>query len=232
MTGVQAFMTTALLATGFALAGPAVLPALGPSAIGLSGVGQAQAAAPEAKPAAQLASPVEDFNRTLGEVKKSLGDLTGRIEQSTKDIEKVTAPDAARKELAELQALIADALGSVSDNGPVATLGQKVIEFSRAKQRQIEADTKFTAEERAFLLKEWTRIGTEARRAAEDLTNARQEFAKLLRTVQTRSDYIEELQALNNADQMLQVIKRLADDIRNASSALKNFIQTVTPPQS
>ena len=54
-----------------------------------------------------------------------------RIEQSTKDIEKVTAPDAARKELAELQALIADALGSVSDNGPVATLGQKVIEFSR-----------------------------------------------------------------------------------------------------
>lgn len=227
MTRAQAFLTTALIATGFALAGPAVL-----SATGVSGVGQAQAAAQETKPGAQLASPVEDFNRTLGEVKKSLGDLTGRIEQSTKDIEKVTAPDAARKELAELQALIADALGSVSDNGPVATLGQKVIEFSRAKQRQIEADTKFTPEERAFLLKEWTRIGTEARRAADDLTNARQEFAKLLRTVQTRSDYIEELQALNNADQMLQVIKRLADDIRNASSALKNFIQTVTPPQS
>jgi chromosome segregation ATPase len=181
--------------------------------------------------APQVANPVEDFNRTLGDVKRNLGSLTGRIEQSTREIEKQTAPDAAKKDLAELQALIAEALGTVSDNGTVATLGQKVIDYSRAKQRQIEAETRFSAEERQYLLGEWNRIGTEAKKATDDLTNARGEFTKLLKTVQTRSDYIEELQALNNAEQMLQVIRRLADDIRNASSALKGFIQAVTPPE-
>ncbi|MEJ1160701.1 hypothetical protein [Prosthecomicrobium sp. N25] len=185
----------------------------------------------QAEKAPQLNNPVEDFNRTLGEVKKNLGSLTGKIEQSTKDIEKATAPDAARRELADLQALIAEALGSVSDNGSVAVLGQKVVDFARTKQRQIEADTRFTNEERQFLVQEWTRIGAEAKKASEDLTMARQEFARLLRTVQTRSDYIEELQALNNADQMLQVIRRLADDIRSASSALKSFLKAVTPPE-
>jgi phage shock protein A len=216
MRKTSALVTSVLLVAGLCLA---PLPALAQTG-GITTQGP------------QVANPVDDFNSTLGEVKKSLGELTGKIESSTKDIEKVTAPEAARQQLAELQGLIADALGSVSDNGKVAVLGQKVIDFAAAKQKQIQADSKFTAEERAFLSKEWTRIGTEAKRASDDLNNARQEFAKLLRTVQTRSDYIEELQALNNADQMLQVIKRLAEDIRGASSALKNFIRTVTPPDT
>ena len=204
--------------------------ALTPTGGAFAAAGDAPAGqSPQAGP--QINNPVEEFNRTLGDVKKNLGSLTGRIEQSTRDIEKVTQPDAAKKDLADLQALIAEALGTVSDNGPVATLGQKVVEFSRAKQKQIEQETRFTAEERQFLLNEWSRIGSEAKRATDDLTNARQEFAKLLKTVQTRSDYIEELQALNNAEQMLQVIRRLADDIRTASTALKGFIQAVTPPQ-
>lgn len=179
----------------------------------------------------QLNNPVEEFNRTLGEVKKNLGSLSGKIEESTRDIERMTGPDGARKELAELQALIAEALGAVSDDGKVAMLGQKVLDFARAKQRQFEADAKFTPEERRFLLQEWAKIAAETKKATEDLGLARQEFAKLLRTVQTRSDYIEELQALNNAEQMLQVVRRLADEIRAASSALKTFIKAVTPPE-
>jgi chromosome segregation ATPase len=185
----------------------------------------------QAEKGPQVINPVEDFNRTLGEVRDNLGALSGKIDQATKDIEKVTAPEAARRELGELQALIADALGAVSDNGPVAVLGQKVIDFARTKQRQVESEGKYTPEERQFLQKEWSRISSDAQRATEDLTAARQEFAKLLRTVQTRSDYIEELQALNNAEQMLQVVRRLADDIRNASTALKSFIKAVTPPE-
>lgn len=175
-------------------------------------------------------NPVEDFNKQLEEVKKSFETLSAKIEQSTKDIEQLTTTDAARKDIAALQGLIADTLGAVSDNGQVAKLGQKTLDYAHAKQKQFETDTKYSPEERQFLLNEWKRIGTETERATNDLANARREFTGLLRVVQTRGDYIEELQALNNAQKMLEVIKLLAGEIRSASGAMKSFIHTVTPP--
>lgn len=177
-----------------------------------------------------IVSPVDDFNKQLEIVKKGFGALAGKIEQGTKNIEQLTAADAARQQIAEMQGLIADTLGAVSDNGDVARLGQKTLDFARAKQRQFETDPKFTPEERQFLLNEWRRIGADTERAVADLANARQEFSQLLRNVQTRGDYIEELQALNNAQKMLEVIKLLAGEIRSASGAMKAFIHSVTPP--
>ena len=176
------------------------------------------------------ASPVEEFNKQLGEIKKGFESLSGKIEQGTKDIEKLTAPGSAREQIAGMQAMIADTLGAVSDNGDVAKLGQKTLDYARAKQKQLETESKYTPEERQFLLNEWRRISAETERAAQDLAEARAEFSQLLRVVQTRGDYIEELQALNNAQKMLEVIKQLAGEIRSASGAMRSFIHTVTPP--
>ena len=188
------------------------------------------AVAAEADKAPQVANPVDDFNRAVAEAKKSLGDLSAKIEESSKQIEGLTATEAARAQVAELQSLIADALGQVADNGKVMTLGQKVVDYARSKEAVFDQDTKFSAEERQFLLKEWHRIETEAKRATDDLGNARREFTELLRQVQARSDYIEELQALNNAQQMLDVIKKLAGEVRAASGSMKSLIQSVTAP--
>lgn len=177
-------------------------------------------------------NPVDDFNGSVAEVKKSLESLSGRIEDSSKTIESLSTTTAARAELEKLQGLVADALGLVSDDSKVATLGQKVVDFAKAKQAQLEAETKFSKEERDFLLGEWRRIATDAVAANDKLQGARGEFAALLRTVQTRSDYIEELQALNNADRMLEVVRQLANDLRSATGVLKTFVRTITPPEA
>ena len=178
-----------------------------------------------------IVSPVDDFNRQMEAVKQNFSALGAKIEQSTREIETLTSPEAAKKQIDEIQALIADTLGAVSDNGDIAKLGQKTLDYARSKQKQFEADAKFTPEERQFLLNEWRRIASDTERAVGDLSNARQEFSQLLRNVQTRGDYIGELQALNNAQKMLEVIRLLAGEIRTASSAMKSLIRTVTPPQ-
>ncbi|MDR3374855.1 MAG: hypothetical protein P4L98_14095 [Ancalomicrobiaceae bacterium] len=196
----------------------------------VSGAATTAAVAAEADKAPQVANPVDDFNRAVVEAKKSLGDLSSKIEESSKQIEGLTSTEAARAQVAELQSLIADALGQVADNGKVMTLGQKVVDYARSKEALFDQDTKFSAEERQFLLKEWRRIETEAKRATDDLGSARREFTELLRQVQARSDYIEELQALNNAQQMLDVIKKLAGEVRAASGSMKSLIQSVTAP--
>ncbi len=202
-----------LLIASVWLASPALLPAFAQS---------------ESPPVA--VSPVEDFNKRYQDVKKHFEALGGKIKLGAKDIESLTSAEAARREIAAMQALIAETLGMVSSNGDVAALGQKALEFARAKQRQFENDTKFTPEERQFLQKEWRRISSETENATQDLSRAREEFSELLRMVQTRGDYIGELQALNSAQKMLEVIKSLAAEIRSASEAMKSLIQSATPP--
>src|SRR5690349_23755440 len=103
-------------------------------------------------------TPVEEFSRQLDELKKSFLDLNKRIEQSAKAIDHATDPQASRQEIAELRELVGSLLGAVADNGEVAQLGAKALEHARAKQKSLAAETRFSAEQRAFLLKQWDRI--------------------------------------------------------------------------
>ena len=179
---------------------------------------------------APLANPGDDFIKQFSALKKQLEALGGQIKKSAGEIESLTSPEAARKEIGTLQGLIANTLGLVTNNGDVAKLGQKVIDYARAKQKQFAEDKKFSAEERAYLQKEWQRVGTQTETAISELSKARGKLTEMLKTVQARGDFIEELQALKNANKMLEVVKTLAAELRTASTALQNFSQAAKPP--
>ncbi len=175
-------------------------------------------------------SPVEDFSRQLGELKKSFVELNKRIEDSAKTIDRTTDPQASRKEIAELRDLVGSLLGAVADNGEVAQLGAKALEHARAKQKSLAAETRFTPEQRAFLLKQWDRIARETEAATAELDDARGRFAKVLRTLQTNDDYVAELMEIRQGEEALRVVRDLARQIHEASDMLNNFINTITPP--
>lgn len=177
-------------------------------------------------------APVEAFSRQLDELKKSFVELNKRIEESAKAIDRATDPQASRKEIAELRELVGSLLGAVADNGDVAQLGAKALEHARAKQKSLAAETRFTAEQRAFLLKQWDRIARETEAATAELDNARTRFAKVLRTLQTNDDYVAELMEIRQGEEALKVVRDLAKQIHEASDMLNNFINTITPPQS
>src|SRR5215475_13223853 len=176
-------------------------------------------------------APVEDFSRRLDELKKSFVDLNKRIEQSAKAIDRATDPQASRQEIAELRELVGSLLGAVADNGDVAQLGAKALEHARAKQKSLAAETRFSAEQRAFLLKQWDRIARETEAATAELDNARGRFAKVLRALQTNDDYVAELMEIRQGEEALKVVRDLAKQIHEASDMLNNFINTITPPQ-
>jgi Mg2+ and Co2+ transporter CorA len=177
-------------------------------------------------------TPVEEFSRQLDELKKSFVDLNKRIEQSAKSIDRATDPQASRREIAELRELVGSLLGAVADNGDVAQLGAKALEHARAKQKSLAAETRYSAEQRAFLLKQWDRIARETEAATTELDNARGRFAKVLRTLQTNDDYVGELMEIRQGEEALKVVRDLAKQIHEASDMLNNFINTITPPQS
>jgi DNA repair exonuclease SbcCD ATPase subunit len=175
-------------------------------------------------------APVEDFSRQLDELKKSFVELNKRIEESAKAIDRATDPQASRKEIAELRELVGSLLGAVADNGDVAQLGAKALEHARSKQKSLANETRFTAEQRAFLLRQWDRIARETEAATSELDSARGRFAKVLRTLQTNDDYVAELMEIRQGEEALKVVRDLAKQIHEASDMLNNFINTITPP--
>jgi chromosome segregation ATPase len=181
-------------------------------------------------PTADAITPVEEFSRQLEQFKNSIPQLNKRIEDSTAAVGRWNDVERARKEIEELRALVATALGAVSDNGAVSQLGARALAHTREKLRALEQDNRFRPEERQFLTDQWRRLRAETERATEELSAARKEFVDLLRTLQANEDFIDELVQIRQAQKALEVIQRLTQDIREASDQLKRLIGGIKPP--
>ncbi|MDC7788364.1 hypothetical protein PQJ75_16600 [Rhodoplanes sp. TEM] len=175
-------------------------------------------------------TPVEEYAKQVEELKKSYPDLSKRIEDTTRTIDELSDVGKARSEIEELRSMVAGLLGAVSDNGTVSQLGAKALAHGRAKLKSIEQDARFRPEEKEFLLDQWRKLVTETERASEDLESARKEFADLLRTLQTREDFIDELMQVRRASEAIAVIRNLTREIRDASTKLKSLIGGLKPP--
>lgn len=176
-------------------------------------------------------APVEEFSRQLDDLKKTFADLNKRIESSAKTIDNETDPVASRKEIEELRGLVSALLGSVADNGEIARLGAKALDHARAKEKSLREDTRFTQEQRDFLLRQWDKLARDTQSATAELDAARARFAKVLRTLQTNDDYVGELMEIRQGNEALKVVRDLAKQIHEASDMLNNFINSLTPPQ-
>lgn len=206
------------------------LLALGPP---LGGVAIAQSdnrAAGTTTAPADAVTPVEEFSKQVEELKKSYPELNRKIEDSAKSIDAITDIEKARTEIEELRSAVAGMLGAVSDNGPVSQLGAKALAHARSKIKELEQGARFKPEERDFLLDQWRKLVTETERANDDLDSARKEFADLLRTLQTREDFVDELMQIRRATEALEVIRNLTRDIRDASGKLRTLIGGIKPP--
>jgi len=179
---------------------------------------------------AEAFAPVEDFARKVEEFSKSAPELNRKIQEGAKAIEGMAEVSKARKELEQLRGAVADLLGRVSDDGDLARLGARALEQSRAKLKALEQENRFTADERGFLVSQWRELIRQTEAASADLDRARVEFVELLRTLQTREDFIDELMQIRRAAEALTVIRQLTSDLRDASEKLKTLIGGIKPP--
>jgi tRNA-dihydrouridine synthase len=121
-------------------------------------------------------------------------------------------------------------LGAVTDNGELATLGDKALTRARDKLKELEQDTRFKPEEKNFLIEQWHKLRDDTERANQELGSARTHFAELLRTLQANEDFIDELVQIRQAQKVVDVIHQLTRDIRGASDQLQHLIGGIKPP--
>ena len=181
---------------------------------------------------ADAVTPVEEFSQQLETLKKTFADLNKRIETSAKAIDLQTSAEGSRREVEELRNVVSTLLGAVADNGEISQLGAKALAHAHAKQKSLREETRYTPEQRDFLLREWEKLALETETATAELDNARTRFAKVLRTLQTNDDYVGELMEIRQGNEALKVIRDLAKEIHETSDMLNNFINTLSPPRS
>lgn len=177
-------------------------------------------------------TPVEAFAQQVDDLKKTFSELGKRIEDAAATIGHESDVQKARREIEGLRDIVGDLLGHVSDNGTVSQLGARALHHAREKLRTLEQEVRFAREEQQFLVSEWRKLLQETERATEDLALARREFAELLRMLQTREDFIDELMQIRRATEAIRAVRQLADDIRTASNSLKLLIRAIKPPGS
>lgn len=182
--------------------------------------------------AADDATPLTEFKSQFKDVRKNLESMNGKIQNGAKTIETLSDAQSARQQVEQLQALVSEALGLVSDNGDFATLGAKALSYSRGKLEQMRKETRYEERDRKALEQRWDRIVSDTEKAVADLSTAGRDFAQLLRVIQTRGDYAKEILEAENAEAMIKVIQNLAGEIRNGSEALRAFIRSLTPPDA
>ena len=175
-------------------------------------------------------TPFDEFQTQRGKVRESLETLRKKIDQAQGDLEKLTKPELARKEIEQLQALVAETLGIVADNGELPQLGFKALNYAREKYDTLGKETKYPDAVKNELLAGWKARIKALEEATTELSTASQEFLRLLRTVQTKGDVAGEWAELAQADKMINVIRDLAAEVRSASAVLKAYLRTLESP--
>jgi DNA repair exonuclease SbcCD ATPase subunit len=176
------------------------------------------------------ASPVEEFSKQLEEFQKSVPDLNKSIQESAGAIDSVTDIDKARAEIDNLREQVSTLLGAVSDNGPISQLGVKALDHVHAKLKALTQEQRFRPEERQFLIDQWQQLAAQTEAATKELGDARAQFAGLLQVLQSNEDFIDELVEIRQAEKALDVIRRLTQNIRDASNQLNKLIGSIKPP--
>lgn len=165
-----------------------------------------------------------DFRSELSKLQSNLERLNGKINESAKEIDRLSDPKAARAQIEQMQANVAEALAAVADNGKVSELGRKAVAFAQGKLKQLN-ESKFSGDERSTLVDGWGKIASDLQGEVNALASVRRELSGLLRTIQSRGDFFAELQALDDGKRMLSVVRELADEIRRTSDQLRTVLR-------
>ena len=186
------------------------------------GLASAQRPRPNAMPLPTQRTADDEFSRQLSELKKTFTDLSKRIDDSAQTMGRSQNAEAARKEIEELRAHVGALLGAVADNGTVWNLGAKALRPGRGQAQGARAGNPLQAGGEAVPDPALARAEGATEGAIGELEKARKDFAELLRTLQTNEDFIDELLQVREHEKALEVIQRLTDGIRDASTSSRS----------
>jgi hypothetical protein len=192
--------------------------------------GQALAAG---ESSSEIAAQGDEFSRQKADLLNRLKDLKVKIEEAGKTIsDKADAPEQARRTIDDMRAVLSPLLAAVADNGEVGQLGVKALKNAIDRKASLERDQRFTPEDRQRLVDAWAKRVKSTGEAVAELQKARTTLLKAMITLQTKEDLMAEWAALQSQDEVVAIVKQLAQSFNETSANIQNFIALLEAPPS
>jgi hypothetical protein len=176
---------------------------------------------------APAAAPVisDDSVDDFSDLSKNLNSLREKIAKVQEVIDKNEDPNVPLSQRAAFQKTVAGLLAAFADDGEVAKFGEMAIEFANKRLAEAQQDTNFPPEQRDALVTRWHRIASQTEQAVGNLDSTRKDLADKLKVLQSRADFVDQMEKLKHARAVLDAIADLGDQRQAVSERIKDLLQ-------
>jgi lysyl-tRNA synthetase class I len=159
-----------------------------------------------------------DLNRNLANLREKIGKVRDVVAKNED-------PNAPANQREQFQHSVAQLLASFADDGEVAKFGKAAVEFVNKRLAEAEQDTNFPAEQRTALVTRWRRIATQTETAVASLDTTRKDLAEKLQLLQSKADFVDQMEKLKQARTVLDAIGDLGDQRQTVSGRIRDLLQ-------
>jgi hypothetical protein len=193
--------------------------------LGASGVALSQS--PAASPAPPSRQPVisDDSLDDFADLNRNLVMLESRIAKAKRIIAASQDPDVPASRREAFQTMVAGLLDAFADDGKVAKFGQTAADFVRQRAAEAQQDTKFPPEQKEALITRWRRLATQTEVVAATLDTTRKDLADRLRLLQSKADFVDQMEKLRQARAVLDALADVADQRQSVSQRVRDLLQ-------
>jgi lysyl-tRNA synthetase class I len=164
---------------------------------------------------------VDDFS----ELNRNLTNLREKIGKVKDVVVKNEAPNVPANQREQFQHSVAQLLASFADDGEVAKLGKAAVDFVNKRLADAQQDTNFPPDQRTALVTRWRRVATQTETAVANLDTTRKDLAQKLKLLQSRADFVDQMEKLKQARAVLDALGDLGDQRQTVSERIRDLLQ-------
>ena len=167
----------------------------------------------------------DDTLDDFADLKRNLVMLESRLAKAKRIIAASQDPNLPESQRAAFRTLVASLLDAFANGGQVATLGQTAVDLVNKRLAEAQQDTSFPPEQKDALITRWRRLATQTEAVASTLDMTRKDLSEKLQLLQTKADFVDQMQKLRQARAVLDAIGDLADQRQSVSQRVRDLLQ-------
>jgi lysyl-tRNA synthetase class I len=190
-----------------------------------SSMALSQKPAPAAPTAPSQPAISDDSIDDFSDLNRNLANLREKIGKVKDVVAKNEDPNVPANQREQFQHSVAQLLASFADDGEVAKFGKAAVEFVNKRLAEAQQDTNFPPDQQTALVTRWRRIATQTETAVASLDTTRKDLTEKLKLLQSKADFVDQMEKLKQSRAMLDAINDLGDQRQTVSGRIRDLLQ-------
>lgn len=192
--------------------------------LGATSLASSQSPAPSPPPS-RLPVISDDTLDDFGDLQRNLVTLEARIAKVKRLIAASQNSSGPEGKRAAFRTLVAGLLDAFADGGQVSTLGQTAVDLVKQRLDAAQRDTSFPPEQKEALVIRWRRLAVQTAALTAALDGTRKDLLEKLALLQSKADFVDQMEKLRQARAVLDAVGDLADQRQSVSDRVRDLLQ-------